>query len=132
MLAKRGIRSSTLMMVFYLPMVELGHIPYRHMVKEYEDCALYSSLILSYSFSASLCSHRVIHIKGSYKRVSYQVLNLSHSPSQRGPLGLPYNGEKKLIMTFLRFDTMSIQPTNLKSIIPLLEGYYYGFRLQHS
>ena len=56
----------------------------------------------------------------------------SHLHYQRGPLGLPYNGEKKLIMTFLWIDMMSFQTTNLKSIIPLLEGCHYDFRLQHS
>ena len=101
MLAKRGIRSSTLMMVFYLPMVELGHIPYRHMVKEYEDCALYSSLILSYSFSASLCSHRVIFVKDSYNGFHFKFITQSHLSYQRGHLGQLYNGDKKLIMTFL-------------------------------
>ena len=47
MFAKHGIRSETLFRqrVFYLPMVDLGHIPYMHMVKEYEKyfCTLVSS-----------------------------------------------------------------------------------------
>ena len=63
-----------------MPIVELVHIPCRHMVKEYEGRALYSSVILKlellplpYSLGASFCSHRVTYIKGSYKGVPYQV-----------------------------------------------------------
>ena len=41
----------------------------------------------------------------------------SQLPYKRGPLVIPYNGDKKVIMTSLRIDTMSFQTTHLKSII---------------
>ena len=37
-----------------------------------------------------------------------------------GPLGLPHNGDKKLMVTFLGINMMPFHKTNLKSIIPLL------------
>ena len=36
--------------LFYLQIVELGHIPSRHMVKEYEVLTVYSILIFDYNY----------------------------------------------------------------------------------
>ena len=63
------------------------------MVKEYEGHDLYSSLILwlellplPYSLGASLCFHRVIHIKGSYKGVPYEAHNpITYTLPKRSP-----------------------------------------------
>ena len=65
-LARHEIQSQTLLRwrVFYLPRVELGHIPCRHMVKEYQGflCTVISSRATPQVFSlgASFCSHRII------------------------------------------------------------------------
>ena len=96
--AKHGISSGNLLQqrVFYLPMVELGHIPCRHMVKEYEGflCTLASFLtiatsqtILTQCYSLFLQSN--LH-KGSHEEIPYLV----HKPitlhfTKEGPLRLP-------------------------------------------
>ena len=58
-----------------------------------------------------------VHIRGFHNK----FITHSHLLYQRGPLGLPSNGDKKLMMTFLRFDTVSFQPINLNTIIPYLK-----------
>ena len=76
---------------------------------------------MPYSLGASLCSHRVIHIRGYTKGVPYQVHNpITFTLPKKGPLGLSHNGDKKLLMTFLRIYMMTFQPINLNSIIPLI------------
>ena len=121
MIARHGMR------LFYLPMVELRHILCRHMVNEYEGHALYSSLILwlklhplPYSLCTNLPSHNWIHINVHIKALHIKFITLLHFPYQRGILGLPYNANKKLTLTSLRFDMMLFHPINLKSIINLL------------
>ena len=69
--------------------------------------------------------------------LTIQSLNDSHgclaqliTLPEKDLLELPYNGDKKLIMTFQRIGMMSFKPINLKSIILLLVGYHYGFQMQ--
>ena len=54
-----------------------------------------------------------VHAKGFHINFITQL----HLPYKRDGLGMPYNGDKKIIMTFLRIDKMSFYLTNLKSII---------------
>ena len=62
-------------------MVDLGHIPCRHVVKEYVgffcilDAYLTRFTFLTILYSAGLCSNGVIHIQGSPEQVPYLVHN---------------------------------------------------------
>ena len=113
------------MRLFYFPMVDLRHIPCRHMLNKYEGHALYSSLILNqnyfslpYSLGASLSYHRSVHIKvhinGSHIQFMAQLYSTTQSKVHQG---ISHNGDKKLSTTFIRYDLMPFQPINLKSII---------------
>ena len=86
--------------------VELGCTLCRHFIMEYEGC------YFPYHNHSVLCSHRVIYIKCSYKRVPYQV----HSPFI---VTLPNRLSRANLqwIQVAQIDMMSFQPTNLQSII---------------
>ena len=121
------------MRVFYLKMVEHGHIPRRHNVKEYEELTLYPSLSFFTRatsltiLSARLCSHRVIHIKGSYKGVPYKVHNLITfiQPKRSSRATLQWRQDSS--SCFFKDEIMSFQPTNLKSIIHYMKYIITNF-----
>ena len=114
------------MRLFYLPIVDFDTSHVGTWLRNTKGmlCILVSFwlklLPLQYSLGASLRSHRVIHIKAHIKGFHNKLITQLHLPYQRGLIGLAYNGDNKLMMTFLRFDMMFFQPINLKSIIPLL------------
>ena len=137
MLSMHGIQSRNLLRwsLFYLQMVELGHIPCSHIVKEYEGFFLTLALSLTRNTSLiiltrcqPLFSQSNSH-KGSHEEVHNQISAISHSPYQIGPPEMPLNVEEDSLMIFLVIISChSSQPT-LK--LPFIkEGYNYGFRHQ--
>ena len=87
-------------------------------------------LPLQYSLGDSLNYHRVIHTKNQMKRFYIQFITQTHSPCQRGSVGMPpFNGKEVSLMIFLRnISCLSSQPTLSPPFIP--EGYHFGLRLQ--
>ena len=74
-------------------------------------------LSITYSLGASLCSHRVIHIKGSHEEVPYSVHNpITFTIPKRSPRAA-FQWRRGQIIDFPKDDVMSFQQTNSKFII---------------
>ena len=87
-------------------------------------------LSITQSLGASLCSHRVIYIKGSPEEVPYVVYNPILFTLPKGPLGLPLMDTKIAHHDFPKDDMKSFQPINPKSIILYMKDTITPLRLQ--
>ena len=109
--------------VFYLPRIELGHIPCRYMVKEYQG--FLCTLVSNYIESLPKHTNSVIAffsynnpIKSTYEEAPYKSHNqiIMHL-TKGGTLGLPENGYLDSFMTFLRMVSCRSSKPSPKSII---------------
>ena len=131
MVARHGIRSANLLRwrVFYLPMVELEHIPGSHMLKEYEGIICILSSYLTRDTSQTILTRyqtlfsQNILIKEFMKKFHIWFVTQSHSPYQRSPLRLPYNGQQNSLLIFQRIISCCSSQSIPKSTI-------HGFQLQ--
>ena len=132
MAARHGIQSCNLLRwrVFYLPMVQLGHIPCRHMVKEYEGflCTLDSSLTRHTSQTIlTQCQPLFLQSnshKGSHEEVPYLVHNpITFTLHKRSPrVSLKWSRGQINdfpIDDFMPFKPSIIKPTIYTRSIPL-------------
>ena len=125
MVARHRIWSCNLLhwKVFYLPMIGLRHIPCRHMIMEYEGlhCTLVSCFTRDTSQTIlTKCQTfflQSISRNDHLKRFHNQFITKSHSPYQRGPIGLTFNGEEDILMIFLRIISWHCRKSNPKTTI---------------